>query len=92
MKTETIVVENLKCQGCANTIRKEMARIAEVVNVDVNVDISNVKIDYAGENNMRDTFVDKLRKLGYPEDGTGKLNQRVKSYVSCVIGRINKES
>lgn len=92
MKTETIVVDNLKCNGCANTIRREIAWIGEVINVDVDVDNSIIKVDYTGKNNMRDVFVNKLRKLGYPEEGTGKINQRVKSYVSCAIGRINKES
>jgi copper chaperone len=92
MKTEIIAVDNLKCQGCANTIRREMAWIGEVVAVDVDVENSSIKIDYTGKNKMRDVFVEKLRKLGYPEEGTGKLNQRVKSYVSCAIGRINKES
>lgn len=92
MKTENIVVENLKCQGCANTIRREMAWIGEVISVDVNLDTSTVKIDYAGKNRMREVFTDKLRKLGYPEEGTGRLNQRVKSYVSCAIGRMHKES
>lgn len=92
MKTETIKVDNLKCQGCANTIRREMAWIGEVINVDVDVEESSIKVDYTGKNNMRDVFVDKLRKLGYPEEGTGKMNQRVKSYVSCAIGRIHKDS
>ena len=90
MKTETIVIENLKCHGCANTIRKELVWIDEVISVDVNVDESSVKVDYTGKNNMRDVFAEKLRKLGYPEEGTGKLNQRMKSYISCAIGRINK--
>ena len=92
MKTETIKVENLKCQGCANTIRRELTWIGEVISVDVNVDLSTIKVDYTGKNNMRDVFTDKLRKLGYPEEGTGKFNQRMKSYVSCAIGRIQKET
>jgi copper chaperone len=92
MKTETIVVDNLKCHGCANTIRREMAWIGEVISVDVDVEEASIKVDYTGKNNMRDVFVDKLRKLGYPEEGTGKINQRVKSYVSCAIGRIHKDS
>lgn len=92
MKTETIKVENLKCLGCANTIRRELAWVGEVIGVDVNVDDSTVKVDYAGKNNMRDVFIDKLRKLGYPEEGTGKFNQRMKSYVSCAIGKIQKDA
>lgn len=92
MKTETIVVENLKCNGCANTIRRELTWIGEVIGVDVDVERSSVKVDYAGKNRMREVFIDKLKKLGYPEEGTGHFNQRVKSYVSCAIGRIQKEA
>ena len=88
MKTETIRVENLKCHGCAKTISRELAWVGEVINVEVNVEESSVKIDYAGKNKMREMFVEKLRKLGYPEEGTGNMNQKMKSYVSCAIGRI----
>lgn len=88
MKTEIIKVDNLKCQGCARTISRELAWIGEVINVDVDIDQSTVKVDYTGKNRMRELFVEKLRKLGYPEEGTGKLNQRMRSYVSCAIGRI----
>lgn len=91
MKTENIKVDNISCHGCANTIRRELTWIGEVISVDVNIEDSTVKVDYAGKNNMREVFVNKLRKLGYPEEGTGKLNQRVKSYVSCAIGRIQKD-
>ena len=92
MKTVNITVDNLKCHGCANTIRRELAWIGEVINVDVDVEDSIIKVEYTGKNNMREIFVEKLRKLGYPEEVTGKLNQKVKSYVSCAIGRIQKES
>ena len=88
MKTESIIVENLKCHGCANTIRRELAWIGEVISVDVDVDKSLVKIDYAGKNKIREIFTEKLRKLGYPEEGTGNMNRKMKSYVSCAIGRI----
>ncbi len=88
MKTEIIKVDNLKCQGCARTISRELAWIGEVINVDVDIDQSTVKVDYTGKNRMREIFVEKLRKLGYPEEGTGKLNQRMRSYVSCAIGRM----
>lgn len=89
MKTETIKVDNLKCQGCAKTIRRELTWVGEVISVDVDVEKSIVKIEYTGKNKLRDLFLEKLKKLGYPEEGTGNLNQRVKSYVSCAIGRIH---
>jgi len=89
MKIETIKVDNLKCQGCAKTIRRELTWIGEVISVNVDVEKSIVKIEYTGKNKLRDLFLEKLKKLGYPEEGTGNLNQRVKSYVSCAIGRIH---
>ncbi|MEN8226426.1 MAG: heavy-metal-associated domain-containing protein [Bacteroidota bacterium] len=92
MKTEKIIIENLKCDGCANTIRRELNWINEVIKVEVNVDASSVQVDYTSKNNMRDVFVEKLKKLGYPEEGTGRLNQKVRSYVSCAKGRIHKKS
>lgn len=88
MKTETIKVDNLKCLGCAKTIKRELTWIGEVINVDVDVVDSTVIVEYAGKNRMRDVFVEKLRKLGYPEEGTSNINQKIKSYVSCAIGRL----
>lgn len=88
IKTEIVIVENLKCQGCANIIRRELSWLGEVISVEIDIDTSIIKIDYAGKNKMRETFVEKLRKLGYPEDGTGNMNRKIKSYVSCAIGRI----
>jgi hypothetical protein len=33
---------------------------------------------------------DKLKVLGYPEDGTANtLGSKAKSYVSCAIGKMN---
>jgi hypothetical protein len=38
----------------------------------------------------RDDVVKTLRKLGYPESGTGTTMQKLKSYISCGVGRIGK--
>lgn len=88
MKTEVISVDNLKCEGCAKTIRRELTWIGEVIEVEVNLEDSTVMVNYAGKNRMRERFVEKLRKLGYPEKGTGNMKHRMKSYASCAIGRI----
>lgn len=90
MKTEIVIIENLKCHGCANTIRKGLSKIKGVSSVEIDVEASEVQIGYEGADNAREVFVQKLRKLGYPEEGTGKLNQQIKSYISCAIGRVNK--
>lgn len=88
MKTETIIIENLKCHGCANTIMSEIKKIGGVDNVEINLEKSMVTIEYDKEGNLREIFTAKLKKLGYPELGKGNLIASAKSYVSCAIGRM----
>lgn len=89
MKTR-IFIENLKCHGCANTIRKSLLSKEGVKEVIVSHDDSSVEIDYDGTEEQRDVFAAVLKKLGYPEKGTNTGTATVKSYVSCMIGRIQK--
>ena len=88
MKTEKIIIENLKCQGCANTIKSEISKIDGVKKVEINHDDSSITIDYEKEENFREIFAAKLRNLGYPEIGKGNVFVAAKSYVSCAIGRM----
>ena len=91
MKTISIEIENLKCHGCANTIKRELKRINGVSNVTVSQEDKTVIIDFDGEDGLQDTFKKRLAKLGYPERGNKNLGNQVKSYVSCAIGRMSKE-
>lgn len=88
MKTEEIFIANLKCNGCASTIKKELSALDGVkeVAVDVERDAVNVTYDTIG----RESIIDKLHSLGYPEatEKNGLLLQ-IKSYGSCMVGRIN---
>lgn len=88
MKSLNLNIENIKCHGCANTIRHELSKYPEVRNVKVNPDEGNVSIDYEADEEMKDLFTGKLAKLGYPEKGDKNLKSRVRSYVSCAIGRM----
>lgn len=88
MKTEKIIIENLKCQGCAKTIKSEISKMDGVTNVVINHDDSSVTIDYEKEENLREVFAAKLKSLGYPEIGKGNMFVAAKSYVSCAIGRM----
>lgn len=87
MNTETITVANLKCSGCATTIRSELLKIKGVA--DVVVDVENGQIQLSYNNVDRATLIDKLRSLGYPEatEQNGSL-LKLKSYSSCLIGRL----
>jgi copper chaperone len=90
MKTETIVIANLKCGGCENTITTELSEIDGVANVTVNQDQDLVTVTH-DEKATRADFTKKLHSLGYPEatEHNGLL-LKLKSYKSCLVGRLNK--
>ncbi len=88
MKTEEIIVANLKCLGCANTITGKLMEIEGVKKVAVENEQDSVTIEYEGTSN-RDTFIEALASLGYPEaTAANGLLMHLKSYASCVIGRM----
>ena len=89
MTTENIYIQNLKCGGCANTVKSVLAKEKGVQSVDVNVENSLVTIEHTGETG-REAFIKNLTQKGYPEIETdnGTLT-KAKSYLSCMIGRMN---
>ncbi|GGD41524.1 hypothetical protein GCM10011514_01930 [Emticicia aquatilis] len=88
MKTEEIIIANLKCNGCASTIKKELSSLTGVKEVAVDVEKDAVNVTY--DNISRESIINKLHSLGYPEatEKNGLLLQ-IKSYGSCMVGRIN---
>lgn len=90
MQTEKIIIANLKCSGCAHTITTKLFDIAGVAIVDVNTEEDAVTIAFDLPA-TRELIIAKLYSLGYPEatEENGLLLQ-VKSYASCMIGRISK--
>jgi len=90
MKIE-IKVENIKCGGCASTIKKKLLADASINSVDVDVEQGIVSID-AKESESNDYHA-MLLKMGYPESGTAEgieaAKAKAKSFVSCAIGRVD---
>ena len=88
MKTEEIIIANLKCSGCATTIKKELLKLPGVMEVEVVNDKDMVKVSY--DQVDRNEIINTLHHLGYPEatEKNGLLLQ-LKSYTSCMIGKIN---
>ena len=86
--TEKIIVENLKCGGCASTVRSSLTKIDNVESVEVDLATSEVLVAYHGTLN-REVVVEKLHNLGYPEMGNGSTAAKMKSYVSCAMGRMS---
>ena len=86
--TTEIKIENLKCSGCAATIKKGLLAINTVSEVTIDVENSIVSVISSGENGM--IVKEKLSKLGYPETGTtNTILHKASSFVSCAIGRID---
>lgn len=84
----SILVQNLKCGGCAKTITNKISEIEHITNVSVDVD--NSMISFFAENEESVLKVkEKLKTIGYPtinEDNT--LASKAKSYVSCASGKL----
>ena len=89
MNNTVINIENLKCHGCAATIKKGILKFDNVHNVEVNVPDSTVSISFDGGDDDIRKFKTKLSGLGYPESGNNNIVSTAKSYVSCAIGRMN---
>jgi|TARA_B110001450_G_C17602110_1_gene473450 copper chaperone len=86
--TTEIKIENLKCGGCAATIKKGLLALNSVSEVTVDVEKSLVSVVSADENGM--IIKEKLSKLGYPETGTkNTILHKASSFVSCAVGRID---
>lgn len=87
MKT-AINIENLKCGGCASTIKKGLLNIEGIQQVEVNVENSVVSIEM--EHNNLDEIKLQLSNMGYPEVGDkNSVLHKAKSFVSCALGKID---
>lgn len=86
-----ILIENLKCNGCANTITKTVNSFSGVQNVEVNLDKEIINIEH-DETLALTELKYKLKSIGYPErdsiHGIDKAYTNAKSFVSCAIGKI----
>jgi copper chaperone len=87
----TFDVENIKCGGCENAIRKGLCSIAGVS--EVHIDREQQRITLLTDESERSAIAEKLRSMGYPEQGTVAGFQsglaQAKSMVSCAIGKVS---
>lgn len=89
--TYSVQVENIKCGGCANTIKTRLEDLAGVESAEVDVEQGTVTLQ--ADDSTREEVVSTLLKLGYPEAGSAEgiaaAKAKAKSFVSCAVGRIN---
>ena len=87
-------VANIRCEGCANTIKKALSEhFGNSVEVDLSVMPRKVTVEIKGDGD-EELFISTLRKLGYPliDDEVSNIEGVVmkgKSFVSCAVGKFN---
>ena len=88
MKT-SILVQNLKCGGCAKTITHKISEIEGITAI--TVDVENSVVSFSSENTARSLEVkNKLKTIGYPSiDDENTLAAKAKSFVSCATGKMS---
>jgi len=89
----SIEVENIKCAGCASTIKNKLSLLDGVDSVAVAIEEGVVSLE--GDASRRQQVSAELLRLGYPEKGTAEgiraAAAKAKSFVSCAIGRMDNK-
>ncbi len=87
---QSFSVENVKCEGCANTLKSKLREKFGLVEVNLEVEPRQITLDIDDEHIGE--LAEALKNLGYPlsreklgfvEDKAAKA----KSFVSCAIGK-----
>lgn len=91
---KTFEVQNIRCGGCANTIKDALEKAGfEEVDVDLACEPRKVTVTFANEA-LEAQVIATLRKLGYPLVGEevgvwGATSLKAKSFVSCAVGKFS---
>lgn len=88
--TARIIIQNLKCSGCANTIVKQLNQLDDVSEAKVEFNPGMVQFKYTLQG-THELVTNKLKKLGYPiASETNGIGSVARSFVSCGLGRLSK--
>ncbi|MBC6996984.1 heavy metal-associated domain-containing protein [Cytophaga sp. FL35] len=88
MKT-SIIIQNLKCGGCAKTIYTHLEKLKSLSDIEVEIEPSKVSFNY---NDMESALEAKriLKSLGYPSiTDRNSMVDKTKSFISCASGKIS---
>ena len=89
---QTFKIINVKCGGCASTLKEKLFEQFGEVEVDLEVEPRQITLDI--EEKDIPLLGEALKKLGYPfvteEMGfVDNTSAKAKSFVSCAIGKMN---
>lgn len=88
MEKIELAIQNLKCGGCAATIKSNLEKIEGVSGIEVTPEENLVSLTEWNEESL-EAVKSELRRLGYPlvnEDNP--FFSKVKSYASCAVGKM----
>ena len=90
--TKTFQVLNVKCGGCANTLKTKLEPIFGEIEVNLDVMPREITLDINEE--QIPELREALKSLGYPmsDEDLGFVENttaKAKSFVSCAIGKVN---
>ena len=86
-------VNNVKCGGCANTLKSALAKDFGKIEVDLTLEPRRITLDIE-EASIPELRI-QLKKLGYPMSnenlsGLESFSTTAKSFVSCAIGKMKE--
>jgi len=89
---QTFEVINVKCEGCAGTLKEKLRE--QFGEVEVNLEVEPRQITLEIDDSHIEALGVALKRLGYPfiteEMGfVDSSSAKAKSFVSCAIGKIN---
>ena len=85
----SIVVQNLKCNGCANTIHSKLSHIQAISNINIDIENNKISFDFIAQEDIL-KVKKTLKTLGYPSiDETNSVVSKAKSFVSCASGKLS---
>ena len=92
---KTFQVENVKCGGCAATLKNKLEPTFGEIEVNLDTHPREITLEIADD--QTEALQTALRSLGYPlsTDELGFVDNttaKVKSFVSCAVGRIDGEN
>lgn len=85
-------IANLKCNGCAATVRKGLLSLEGVADAHVDLENDRVEYQYSGSDPSA-LVVEKLASMGYPlKSEANDFLMKAKSFVSCAKGRLDTDN
>ena len=87
---KTFKVNNVKCGGCANTLKTKLEPLFGAIEVNLEVMPREITLDI--DENQETQLRQELRHLGYPmaDEDLGFVEgstAKAKSFVSCAVGK-----